>query len=133
MSAKAPIKMGACIICGEPAPVLEVKGKSLAICFRCVPIIDELIHPVAENIRSVSRKPEKVKKLSPEEFKEKLIEVVEKKGSASIQPLAKAYGVSLTKAKEIAQTLVQEKGYIITRDKKKFYLSKPTTPAQTQA
>ncbi len=132
MSGKAPIPVGSCIICGRAAPIITISNREFAICFECVPLVDEVVHPLAESIKGrVAAKPKPVKakptapKLTPEQFKEKLVEVVEKQGKASLIALSRWYRISLTKAKEIAQALVNEKGYIMSREKKNIYLEKP--------
>lgn len=137
MSAKAPIEIGPCMICGRPAPLVDIRGKPIAVCVECVPLIDEVFHPIAERVRAVSKPAKAVAKaieakpkITPEELKNKLVEVVEKQGKASLRYASKQYRVGLKAVREIAQALVDEKGYTITKDEKGNMYLERAAPAQ---
>ncbi|MEM1731274.1 MAG: hypothetical protein QXY26_09140 [Ignisphaera sp.] len=130
MVEKSLIDIGSCIICGRPAPLIDVRGRRIAICVDCIPLLDSLIHPLAEKITSMA-KPAKVKvakTLTPEQFKEKVIQLMEKKGKVSVTTLGYKWGIKPAEARQIAETLANEKGYAIRKVKDRIILEKPTPP-----
>ncbi|MEM2697882.1 MAG: hypothetical protein QXF17_01030 [Ignisphaera sp.] len=130
MAEKAPIDIGSCIICGRPAPLIDVRGRRVAMCMECIPLLDSLIHPLAEKITGMA-KPVKVrvarKALTPEQFKEKVLELMEKRGKASITMLGYRWGLKPKEAREVAEALAKEKGYTIRKVRDRIILEKPTT------
>ncbi|MEM4613763.1 MAG: hypothetical protein QXJ56_07390 [Ignisphaera sp.] len=132
MSGKVSIEIAPCILCGRPSPVVNVSGKTIAICYECIPVLDEVFHPLAEKIRSVSRPPKTApKKITLEELKEKIGKTVEKKGRISLKYYSERYRIGIGKIRELAEALVKEKGYVITKVKDKEFLEKPTQTTTT--
>ncbi|MEM2697885.1 MAG: hypothetical protein QXF17_01045 [Ignisphaera sp.] len=126
MSGKISIEVAPCIVCGKPSPLINVAGKTIALCYECIPIIDEAFHPLAEKIRGVSRPPKTApKKITLEELKEKIDKAVEKKGKASLKYYSERYRIGIGKIRELAEALVKEKGYMITKVEDKEFLEKP--------
>jgi len=125
--------VGRCALCGKPTLLLSVRGRRMPLCLDCIPDVDAVIHPIAEQIRSakaVKAREEKVK-ISPEKMKEKLVEIVESRGSASLRSLSTYYDMRLSEMVAIAQELARERGYILRRDQKRnVYLEKPAAPQQ---
>jgi CO dehydrogenase/acetyl-CoA synthase alpha subunit len=71
-------------------------------------------------------------KITPEEFRERVVESVEKRGQLNVLEVAKRLRFPAPKAREIAEALAQEKGWQVEKAKRKLILRKPT-PAPAPA
>ena len=122
------MKIPYCIVCGRVGVDFgRVAGRDVALCPDCARILLPKVQALVE--AAAPKRPvkavEKVEKMTPEKFKELVASSVEKRGSLNILDAAKRYGVPAEKAREVAKTLAEEKGWQIEEAPKKLKLKKP--------
>ena len=118
------MKIPYCIVCGKVGVgVGRLAGKEVALCLDCARVLLPKVEALVE--ASAPKRLAKVEKVTPEKFKELVAASVEKRGSLNILDAAKRYGLPAEKAREVAKTLANEKGWQIEEVKKKLLLKKP--------
>ena len=122
------MKIPYCIVCGRVGVDFgKVAGRDVALCPDCARILLPKVQALVE--ATAPKRPvkavEKVEKMTPEKFKELVTSSVEKRGSLNILDVARRYGVPAEKAREVAKTLAEEKGWQIEEAPKKLKLKKP--------
>ena len=127
------MKIPYCMICGRIGVDLgRVSGRDVALCPDCAQALMPKIKALVEAAAS-SRRPAKVEKITPQEFRERIAESVEKRGQLNVLEAARRHGIPMPKAREIAEALAQERGWQIERGRRKLILRRPApAPAPTQ-
>ena len=121
------MKIPYCMICGRIGVDLgRVSGRDVAICPDCAEALMPKIRALVEAAAS-SKRPARVEKITPQEFRGRIAESVEKRGQLNVLEVAKRFGIPAAKAREIAEALAQEKGWQIEKARRKLILKKPET------
>lgn len=103
-----------CIICGGPGLILPrpVTGRRVAVCVPCAESLHPQLGYILEAVRGAPKVKKKVvRRVSPEEFKQILVERVEERGSISVFDLARRHGIGQADARRIAEEAAAEKGW----------------------
>ena len=129
------VKIPYCIICGRVGVDLgRISGNEVALCPDCAEALMPKIEALVEAARG-TRRPARARaaeKITPEEFRERIAESVEKRGQLNVLEVAKRLGFPAPKAREVAEALAQEKGWQVEKAKRKLILRKPA-PAPAPA
>ena len=123
------MKIPYCIICGRIGVDLgRVSGRDMAICPDCAEALMPKIRALVEAAAS-TRRPARVEKITPQEFRERIAESVEKRGQLNVLEVARRLGFPAPKAREIAEALAQERGWQVEKGRRKLILKRPAPPA----
>jgi hypothetical protein len=125
MSMKIPY----CIVCGRVGVDFgKVAGRDVAMCPDCARILLPKVQALVE--AAAPKRPAKaVEKITPEKFKELIVKSVDERGSLNVFNAARARGIPIAKAREIAEEIAKEKGWELQTGKMKIILRKPAPPA----
>jgi len=121
------VKIPYCIICGRIGVDLgRISGRDVALCPDCAEALMPKIEALVEAARGAKRPVRAAERITPEQFRERVVESVEKRGQLNVLEVARRLGFPAPKAREIAEALAQEKGWQVERAKRKLILKKPT-------
>jgi hypothetical protein len=121
------VKIPYCIICGRIGVDLgRISGRDVALCPDCA---EALMPKIEALVEAAGRRPARARaaeRITPEQFRERVVESVEKRGQLNVLEVARRLGFPASKAREIAEALAQEKGWQVEKAKRKLILKKPT-------
>jgi hypothetical protein len=121
------VKIPYCIICGRIGVDLgRISGRDVALCPDCA---EALMPKIEALVEAAGRRPARARaaeRITPEQFRERVVESVEKRGQLNVLEVARRFGFPASKAREIAEALAQEKGWQVEKAKRKLILKKPT-------
>lgn len=114
------------MICGRPGiPLGSIGGKTIVICTSCAEPLYSQLGALIEAMRGPRVRERRKPAISLDEFKKKLAEAVEQRGSVQVYEYAKKYYIGRKDVRKVVEELASERGWRVERpDSRKLYLRK---------